>query len=499
MIRELPDLAATERLALELSLVARPGMAVLLSGDVGAGKSAFARAFIHALASGAGGFDVPSPTFTLVQTYGETRIPVAHADLYRIKSDDEIDELGLEELLVSHLVLIEWPDRLARRLTADSLALDLETAGTGRRARLTASGAWTLAMQRVEAIADFLPSTSWACAERRFLEGDASSRRYELLAQDGGTSILMDMPARPDGPPVRDGKPYSQVAHLAENISAVVGVNRQLADFGYSAPGMFAFDVAKGLAVIEHLGERVYGRMMLADEDMRAPQRAAVELLADMAVRDWPEAVAFAGGVHHVPPYDPAALAVEAELLTDWFWPYRFDAPISDAARAGFVETWGALLPFTQPARRVWCLRDFHSPNLIWMPERAGLKRVGLIDTQDAVRGHPAYDLASLLQDARVTIPAETERELLDLYCSLRKGFDEAEFRRAYAILGAQRATKILGIFARLSKRDGKHGYLRHMPRVSGYLERNLQHPALAALRRWHEQNLPFAARLVAA
>ena len=495
MIRDLPDLAATQALAHELSLVARPGMAILLSGEVGAGKSAFARAFIHALAPGAGDFDVPSPTFTLVQTYGETRIPVAHADLYRVKGADEIDELGLDDLFVSHVLLVEWPDRMSRKLGDDCLALTLETQGAGRRALLSPGGAWINALHRAEAINTFLPRTAWAAARRSFLEGDASSRRYERLALDGKESILMDMPARPDGPPVRDGKPYSQVAHLAENIGAVVGVNQHLSGLGYSAPRMFGYDVASGLAVIEDLGDRVYGRMMLAGDDMREPQGEAVRLLADMAEREWPETVSFDGGAHQVPPYDETALAIETELLTDWFWPFRFDAAIAPAARESFTEIWAAHLPHAAPERRVWSLRDFHSPNLIWIPERAGLKRVGLIDTQDAVRGHPAYDLASMLQDARVTIPEDTERALLDYYCELRRGFDEAEFRRAYALLGAQRSTKILGIFARLSKRDGKHGYLRHMPRVSACLERNLQHPDLAGLKRWYDTHLPLAER----
>jgi aminoglycoside/choline kinase family phosphotransferase len=126
------------------------------------------------------------------------------------------------------------------------------------------------------------------------------------------------------------------------------------------------------------------------------------------------------------------------------------------------------------------------------------LSRVGLIDTQDCVLGHPAYDLASMLQDARVDIDFAWADELFETYCGLRRAqgaFDRAEFETAYAILGAQRATKILGIFARLSKRDGKHGYLRHMPRVSRYLERNLQHEVLAPLRKWFDANLPARLR----
>ena len=146
----------------------------------------------------------------------------------------------------------------------------------------------------------------------------------------------------------------------------------------------------------------------------------------------------------------------------------------------------------------MWTLRDYHSPNLIWLPGREGIARVGLIDTQDCVLGHPAYDLVSLLQDARVDIPRQTADRLLDYYCALRRTvarFDEGSLRLAFAVFGAQRATKILGIFARLSRRDGKHQYLRHIPRVSGYLERNLAHPALAPLKQWFDKHLPVELR----
>ena len=141
-----------------------------------------------------------------------------------------------------------------------------------------------------------------------------------------------------------------------------------------------------------------------------------------------------------------------------------------------------------------WVLRDFHSPNLIWLPQRSGLTRLGLIDFQDAVMGSPAYDLASLLQDARVDVSEETELALLGRYVRGRVGqqdFDAAQFIKIYATLAAQRASKILGIFARLDLRDGKPQYLRHLPRVWGYLQRSLSHPALEALNAWYIAHVP--------
>jgi hypothetical protein len=490
---------ALEAFGATLALFARPGLAIFLRGDLGSGKSTLARAFIRAMAQGDDGFDIPSPTFTLVQSYDETRVPVLHADLYRISSDAEIDELGLEELRTSHVLLVEWSERVMGRRWDDVLMIELSGHGAMRRAVVTPQGAWVQALARNDVIAAFLATTDWKSARRRFLEGDASFRRYETLERNGAAAVLMDMPARPDGPPVRNGKPYSAIAHLAEDITAVVAINRELAARGYSAPRIEAFDLAQGLAVIEDLGRKVYGAMMRDGEDMEAPMRAAVAVLADMAVRDWPAEVTLPGGaVHRLERYDIEAQQIEVDLLPSWFWPYAFGRDIGPGLREEFVAIWDRLLPQTQPAKPVWTLRDYHSPNLIWLPQRSGLARVGLIDTQDCVLGHPAYDLASMLQDARVDIDFGLADSLFAQYCALRAAsgpFDRDDFAAAYAILGAQRATKILGIFARLSKRDGKHGYLRHMPRVSHYLERNLQHDALAPLRRWFDTNLPASLR----
>jgi N-acetylmuramate 1-kinase len=487
-----------EHFARELSLFARPGMVLLLQGDVGAGKSTFARAFIKALAPGRN-FDVPSPTFTLIQTYDETRVPVAHADLYRIGADHELDELGLEELLATHVLAVEWPEKILGRQIADTLLIELSGTGGHRDAAITASGAWEQALARNAAIREFLCGTRWMDAMRTFLEGDASFRRYETLRMGNEAAILMDMPTRPDGPPVRNGKPYSAIAHLAEDIRAVVAVNAELKERGYSAPAIEAYDLANGFAIIEDLGRNVYGRMMMEGRDMREPMTAAVEVLADMASRNWPAKVVLArDGTYEVPHYDIDAQLIEIDLLPSWFWPHLRGGKIPDEARAEFEALWSGLLLLTQPAERVWVLRDYHSPNLLWLPERQGHARVGIIDTQDCLLGHPAYDLASMLQDARVDIPFQMADELYEHYCAMRAGhgsFDRKEFDAAYSILGAQRATKILGIFARLSKRDGKHGYLRHIPRVSRYLERDLAHPRLAKLKSWFDRHLPAADR----
>ena len=168
---------------------------------------------------------------------------------------------------------------------------------------------------------------------------------------------------------------------------------------------------------------------------------------------------------------------------------------MASGARAIFVNLWRHSLIEVAAAAPTWTLRDYHSPNLLWLEGRAGIARVGIIDFQDCVLGHPAYDMASLGQDARVTVPDDLELKLLAYYAKLRRdadaAFDMAGFVKAYSILAAQRATKVLGIFARLDQRDGKPQYLTHLPRVEAYLRKSLRHPALAEVKAWYESNLP--------
>jgi tRNA threonylcarbamoyl adenosine modification protein YjeE len=490
--------AETAALGERLSLWARPGMLILLQGDLGSGKSTLARAFIRRLMKPESQTDIPSPTFSLIQTYDDTRVPVFHADLYRLNSRGEVDELGLDGLLGTHAGLVEWPERLTRTISKDVLHILLSGRGDRRTATLSAKGSWSAALQRDSHLRDFIASTNFNGAERVFFEGDASSRRYEKLMKTGGSfCLLMDMPQRPDGPPVRNGKPYSQIAHLAEGITAVTAINKHLVSLGYSAPQMPAVDLAKGFGLIEPLSFNVYGRMMLDGVDMREPLETAAAVLADMAQQHWPRHPEAAPGVTHtVQDYDQQAQLIEVDLLPSWFIPHARGVNATAEQLQSFEDVWRNILPLSVPDKPLWAIRDYHSPNLLWIPERVGLQRVGIIDSQDALMGHAAYDLVSMGQDARVDIAPELEAQIINHYCALRAKqghFNRSDFETAYAILGAQRATKILGIFARLNYRDGKPAYLKHMPRVSRYLAKNVQHPALLPLKHWFETHIPEA------
>ncbi|HEX8168045.1 MAG TPA: tRNA (adenosine(37)-N6)-threonylcarbamoyltransferase complex ATPase subunit type 1 TsaE [Beijerinckiaceae bacterium] len=490
----LADEAATLRFGRLLAEELAPGDVVALSGGLGAGKTTLARAIVRALA-GDGGLEVPSPTFTLMQAYDTPRGPVVHADLYRVNDPAELAELGFEEAAETGILLVEWPERAGSALKEDRLEIALELAGDGaRRARLSGTGSVAARLARIKAIRAVLEASGWVDAKRMPIQGDASTRAYERLVKPTGeTAILMIAPKRPDGPAVRRGKPYSAIARLAESVHAFVAVDRGLRALGFSAPKIFGEDLDAGLLVLEDLGDEP-----VVDADGPIPERyeEATRLLARLHAASVPDTLPVAEGRDHaLPPYDLEAFLIEVELLLDWYAPHIPRTLLPGSARAEFVRIWTELLDDLLAGPRTWTLRDYHSPNLIWLPGREGFARVGLLDFQDAVLGPPAYDVASLLQDARVTVPAELELRLLGTYARERReadpAFDMADFAGTYAVMAAQRATKVLGIFARLDRRDGKPQYLRHVPRAEAYLARNLAHPALSRLKGWYEAHLP--------
>ena len=292
----------------------------------------------------------------------------------------------------------------------------------------------------------------------------------------------MNAPRRPDGPPVRDGMPYSAIAHLAEDVKPFVAMARALRERGFSAPEIYAADLDHGLLVLEDLGNEgvVAGDPPAPIEERYA---AAVDVLVALHRQTVLGTLPVAPGVEHrLPRYDLEAFLIEAELLLDWYVPHRGVA-VDQRGAAEFDALWREALSHADDAPPTWVLRDYHSPNLLWLPEREGIARVGLLDFQDAVIG-PARLRRGLAAAGRARRRAGAmEIALLGRYVKARRDadpeFDTTAFLQLYATLGAQRATKILGIFARLDRRDGKPQYLRHIPRVWRYLHRSLIHPAL--------------------
>ncbi len=490
------------RLAQRLALKIAVGDIVALRGDLGAGKTTFARALIRAVL-GDPDAEIPSPTFSLVQTYVAPRLELAHLDLYRLSSEDELIELGLDEQLSIGAALIEWPERAPGLRVPNRLDIELSqgTESDQRTLVLRGTGTWTARLARLAAMSDFLAqSPPWNEAQASYLQGDASARAYARLALDGRTAILMDQPRQPDGAPIRGGLPYSRIAQLAEDVRPFVAVASALSETGLSAPEIYSIDLERGFLALEDFGDRVFGREVANGASQEELWRAATDALLVRSTLPAPDTIALPDGTsHRIPLQDSTVLGIEVELLPDWYWRAIHGAPIPAEPRQEFMAAWEGIFARLESEPKGWVLRDFHSPNLVWLPDRESYRRAGLLDFQDALVGSSAYDLVSLLQDARVDVPAALEDKLLTYYLRMRKAadftFDKEAFRFAYAALGVQRNTKILGIFARLAMRDGKHTYLRHIPRIWGYLARGLAHPELSPLARWFDRYLPAEIR----
>lgn len=493
----LADETATGHLMADLALLIGRGDLITLSGDLGAGKTAAARAMIRYLAHDAT-LEVPSPTFTLAQSYDLASLPVLHADLYRVSDPDELDELGLVPFPDDVLVLLEWPDRAADALPANRIDIQLSPqSALGPNSRfcvITGFGAAAAKVERLEKLRRFLGAAGYIDAGRRHMAGDASTRSYARLIRNDVAEILMNFPARVDRQLIYDGKSYLEAVHLADEIKPFVALGNALHARGFSAPVIHHFNLDDGFLISEDLGNAG----VIEGEPPRpivARYEAATDLLVALHRRALPATLPVAGGSPYaIPTFDVGAMLIEVSLLLDWYLPDRGIA-VTDTMREDFFALWSEILAPVLARSETWVLRDFHSPNLLWRAERRGIARVGIIDFQDAVLGPAAYDVASLAQDARLDIPEQLEISLLSRYVLGRRmhdrNFDAAGFAATYAIMSAQRNTRLLGVFSRLNRRDGKPHYLRHQPRIFTYLSRSLAHPAMAPVRPWYAAHLP--------
>jgi hypothetical protein len=306
---------------------------------------------------------------------------------------------------------------------------------------------------------NFLETTGWAGAVCEALAGDASSRRYFRVRQGGRCAVLMD------------------ASRVPESIAPFVRMDRHLLQLGFSAPDILAHDEARGLLLLEDFGDEIFARLLERGDEPEKLYALATDVLA--ALHKHPQAIP--AGLRA---YDPEAMLADIELFLEWRTP-----AISKDGASEFRKVWREILPVAHQVPASLLLRDYHPANLIWLAGREGVRQAGLLDFQDAYQGPVTYDLVSLLEDARRDLAVELKTKLLARYLSKFPVLDRDAFETSLAILAALRHTRVLAIFERLSRRDGKHDYKKlHSPRVERLLQVALGHPQLAGVKRWMER-----------
>ncbi len=313
----------------------------------------------------------------------------------------------------------------------------------------------------------FVARAHWNAAQQTPLNGDASFRRYVRLVHGNRRALLMDAPPQ-----------------HGEDVRPFIHIDRHLRTLHFSAPEIFAHDAEHGFVLLEDFGEDTFSALLNAGEDEAVLYTLATDVLISLHAMDSTHTLP-----QGLPPYDDTRLLDEAALLPDWFMAAQNITP-SPEARAAYDEAWQEVFRTLHDTPRTLVLRDYHVDNLMRLKGREGVQACGLLDFQDALAGHPAYDLASLLEDARRDVGTEIQSAMKARYHKALGTRDVAAFEAAYAILSAQRHAKVIGIFTRLDRRDAKPVYLRHIPRLWGLLERALTHPILTPVRNWTDAHI---------
>ena len=322
-------------------------------------------------------------------------------------------------------------------------------------------------------IVNFLKANGWSPETSQALANDASSRRYYRIHDGIRYAILMDAPPQ------------------KENIRSFTSIARHLGALGYATPKIFAEDLTNGLLLIEDFGDQTYTSVLTQEPEREGMLYAlAVDVLIDLHLR--PITQVLPAGLQ---PYDEALLSNELLLFPDWHLPAITGSPTKDSTRKSYLGAWRDSLALLVNEPRTLVLRDFHVDNLMWLRSRNGLEACGLLDFQDAVKGPAAYDLMSLLEDARRDISSELVDTMIDRYLDAFPDLNRDSFCTLFKILAAQRHAKVIGIFTRLNARDGKPAYLRHIPRVWRLLEASLKHPALTLVDKWFTSHVPTELR----
>ncbi len=475
LVKHCPTPEATTQLAADIAPYLLPGDVIGLQGYLGAGKSHFARSLIRAL--GSKQKHMPSPTFTLIQTYDDTRMPVAHTDFYRLAAPDEADELNLEPFFKHGVAIVEWPENAEHVMPKDTLWIHLDDDGAGRRVTLKGEG-WD---KRFGLFATECRRASTEKGRMNFLEEitgkrgqlvtpvseDASFRSYWRVRAEEGTRILMDAP-----PPIEDLPRFVELGKFLESI-------------GVHSPHVYNVDAKKGYAMIEDMGKYTFFDAMAKGADMKTLYEKAVDVLIHIANNTRGP----------VPTLSRNDFLAGASVFTDWYMPITNGHATHTADRQQFRDIMGSFYETVMAVPHTTMLSDYHSQNLMLLGKPKDVTEgsskpttleniadVGVLDFQDARVGPVTYDLASLLFDVRFDVPDDMHDELIDrLLDGLDEKIDRKKFMTAMNLFQIQNLLRIAGVFARLAFRDGKKHYLDYMPRLWAHYDKLIDRTPEAA------------------
>jgi hypothetical protein len=492
MEKILKSVGATEKLAKKIAKYIVAGDVIRLKGDLGVGKSVFARSIIREL--GHEGKHIPSPTFTLIQTYDDTRLPLAHIDLYRMESADEVEALGAECWLDHGAVLVEWPEKAENWFPEqkpdllDFHIMEMDNSGTltvtleelndeSRRIVLTGGASWNRRLSLVDNHYD-RPVTEKErqnfvdeCGFRNHVispvSADASFRTYWRINTPEGSRIIMDAP-----PPI-------------ENVKPVIEMTRYLESIGVHVPHIYKKNEEKGFLLLEDFGNTTVRNGILNHNKPLEPwYYKAVDVLSHLASNQLPD----------IRQYTKKALWSEVSRFIDWYLPYARSHATHTADRKAFKQLWEPLFDKILDVPQTTVLWDYHADNLMMLTDgepQEGLADIGVIDFQDARIGPVSYDMSMLLQDVRFEISKELENKLIQHFLASQQGIDVDKFMQSYRLINLQRTLKIIGGFTRLHFRDGKDSYLQYLPRCWQIVDEALTAPECEDIRHFMNGIVP--------
>ena len=475
------NLSDLEKLSKELAPLLNEGGVVTLNGQIGAGKTTLAKLIIQQLTQ-TPLEDIVSPTFNLYHTYNKDNLEIAHYDFYRIESEMELHEIDLNESFTDKICIIEWADKFRDFLPKDRIEIFIKCTKNERVYRINPLGKFREVVSNRAKIENFLGGLDINFTELQRLPGDASKRNYYRVMSSDNTMIVMDATQKSD---------IKNKTGLTNGIDDFIKIQEYLNSIDVRVPKLIARNKIDNIILEEDLGEYSYTDM-LTKENYQKLYNPAIKTLIHISNINHPKNISTKSNPHYLKEFDLNIYLNEAEIFIDYYWPFIHGKQCNADKKQEFTHIMEEVYSNLTNDKTLM-LRDFHSPNLLFLENENGFRKCAVIDFQDALFGHPLYDLVSLTNDARITIDEYQEKYLIGLY---KKDFpfnnfqfDSLSFMQQYHILGVQRSIKILGIFARLAILEANQNYLVHMPRIICYIKRIMQSGSIQALACWLNQN----------